>query len=646
MSGRSSDTMSNRPHPQHSPAPTTPVSALHGCFVGIDGSVGPTADPARRARCHAMVRALTRNLLEAGGGVVTLVGADDRVVDDDPDTAITFIWTMLEEVGAFLEGTPPLDPDRQVARVVLSPKSLTSRIPDHRHGLWERLRLSGHVALHALEESEYFGVSIRMRQCQLGDAQVIVSGGKGVVHLSTLYRAAGKPVVPIEVEVGSSRGDGPGGSAIYREALVYPERFVSVGAEDFRRILPQLSLDRDNSEPVAVARRALDLVACIRGLRQTVDEPSIVLPAPPPIFLDISAEVETALDWERFVEGARALLPGLVRTENETTAFARLRVGKFDRDLLIRAAEAGVFKEFVRAAGGRQLRELCADGECLYELLPEVKAPPSPRQQDVTNAVLRSHLRGTGVLVVTTTETEREALMGSLQPLPDTDAILRGSHGELTVRLGRLGRYRVAYVECAMGSLDRRGSALTVMDAISKFKPKTVLVVGLAFGASRSKLRFGDVLVADPIAPYELAKVTSSATTRGAPQLRAGATLTERFASRNDDWRYDRLTGSAKVHVGLVLSGEKVVDDFEFRESLKGDYATALGGEMEGTGAYAAASYKGVEVLLLKAVCDFADGHKNDRAQPFAARAAVSLVEHVLSKPDVLKHLRVAECPV
>lgn len=620
------------------------VSALRGCFVGIDGSASMTADPARRARCHAMVRALTRDLLEAGGGVVTLVGADDRGVEDDPDTAITFIWTMLEEVDTFLERTPSLSPDRLVARVVLSPKSPNARIPDHRRDLWERLRSSGHVVQHAIEETGYFGVRIRERQCELGDAQVIVSGGKGVVHLSALYRAAGKPVVPIEVEVGSSRSDGPGGSAIYREALVYPERFVSAGAEDLRRTLPQLSLERDDAASAAVARRALDLIARVRSLRPTVDEPSIVSLAQPPTFLKISAEVETALDWGRFVEEARVLLPGLVRTGDENAASARLRVGGFDRDVLIRAAEADMFKDFVRAAGGRHLRELCADEQCLYELLPEVKAPSAPRQRDVTDAELRLHLKGTHVLVVTTTPTEREALMASLQPLPGTDAILRGARGELTVRVGRLGRHRVAYVECAMGSLDRRGSALTVMDAVSKLKPKTVLVVGIAFGASRGKQRFGDVLVADAIAPYELAKVTSSATTPRAPQLRAGATLTERFATRSDDWRYARLTGDAKVHVGLVLSGEKVVDAVEFREALKRDHPTALGGEMEGAGAYSAASRKGVEVLLLKAVCDFADGHKNDRAQPFAARAAVSLAEHVLNKPDVLKHLGVVDC--
>lgn len=644
MSGRSSDTTPNRLHPRQAAAPSAQDSALRGCFVGIDGSASATADPARRAQCHALVRALTRDLLEAGGGVVTLVGADDRGVEDDPDTAVTFIWTMLEEVGAFLTRSPTLASDRVVARVVLSPKSPNSRIPDHRRELWERLWSSGHVTPHVIEETEYFGVRIRERQCQLGDAQVIVSGGKGVVHLSTLYRAAGKPVVPIAVDVGSSRGDGPGGGAIYREALVYPERFVYDGVEDLRRALPQLSLERDGAEPTVVARHTLALIARVHRSQPAAAEPLIVSPAPPPTVLTFSVETENALDWGRFIKEARALLPSLERTEVEGASSSRLRIARFDRDMLIRAAEADAFRDHIRAAGGRQLLELCADEECLYELLPVVATPAAPAQRDVSETELLSHLKGTRVLVVTTTPAERVALMASLRPLPGTDAILRGPRGELTVRAGRLGRHRVAYVECAMGSLDRRGSALTVMNAIFTLKPRTVLVVGLSFGANRSKLRFGDVLVADAIAPYELAKVTPSATTPRAPHLRAGATLTERFATRSDDWRYARLTGDARVHVGLVLSGEKVVDAVEFRDALKRDYPNALGGEMEGTGAYAAASRQGVEVLLLKAVCDFADGHKNDRAQPFAARAAVSFVEHVLSKPDVLKHLRVADC--
>lgn len=615
---------------------------LRGLFVSIDGSTHPTTDPARRARCHTMVRGLVHGVLAAGGGVTTLVSADPRAEPNDPDSAFTFIWTVLTAVDAYVAGFAPLALHRVVARVVLSPKTLAERLPDHHRATWERLVRAGCLELHYVDDAAYFGGSFRPVQARQGDALVIVSGGKGVVHLSSLFRSLDKPVIPIDVDAGSSLMDGPGGAAIYREALVYPERFVSVGVEHLRRALPTLSLQRDDAAPAVVVDQVRDLLVRL-GASGAGAPRAIVVPGPqpPPVSLAVTVQTDGPVAWPRFIDEARSLLPGALLEPGALPTSARFRLGSFSRDAVIRAAEARVFDDFARVAGGRAVQEITVDGECLYELLPPT-AFEHPVQTDVEEARLKKALHGVRVLLITTTATEREALLARLAPPSRTRTILRGALGELTVRVGRLGRHDVAYVECAMGSLDRRGSALAVMDAVAKLRLSAIVAVGIAFGVDRRKQRFGDVLVADPIAPYELAKVASGATTvRRAPQLRAGPTLVERFATRHDDWRLDRYTGPARVYAGLVLSGEKLVDAQHFRDALRADYPTAIGGEMEGTGLYAAASYKRVEVLLVKAICDFADGHKNDRAQPFAARAAVALVEHVFSKPDVLRHIGV-----
>ena len=61
---------------------------------------------------------------------------------------------------------------------------------------------------------------------------------------------------------------------------------------------------------------------------------------------------------------------------------------------------------------------------------------------------------------------------------------------------------------------------------------------------------------------------------------------------------------------------------------------------MEGHAAYAAAQLSGVETILVKAICDWADGDKNDHAQPFAMDMAVDACHHLLSKPHVLSSLK------
>jgi hypothetical protein len=56
-------------------------------------------------------------------------------------------------------------------------------------------------------------------------------------------------------------------------------------------------------------------------------------------------------------------------------------------------------------------------------------------------------------------------------------------------------------------------------------------------------------------------------------------------------------------------------------------------------GLCAAAIRDSVPCILVKAICDWADGKKNKKHQPLAAAAALSLVHHVLSQADVLNGL-------
>jgi hypothetical protein len=61
---------------------------------------------------------------------------------------------------------------------------------------------------------------------------------------------------------------------------------------------------------------------------------------------------------------------------------------------------------------------------------------------------------------------------------------------------------------------------------------------------------------------------------------------------------------------------------------------------MEAVGIYAACRRANIEWIVVKAICDWADGTKHKAYQGLAAAAAVSLVEHVLSKRNALDGLR------
>jgi hypothetical protein len=88
----------------------------------------------------------------------------------------------------------------------------------------------------------------------------------------------------------------------------------------------------------------------------------------------------------------------------------------------------------------------------------------------------------------------------------------------------------------------------------------------------------------------------------------------------------DLLWEGPKVHFGVVLSGEKLIDNLAFRDELLRLEPEAIGGEMEGAGLY-------VDWVLIKGICDWADGNKKlekELRQQTAASSAANFVLHSL----------------
>lgn len=277
-----------------------------------------------------------------------------------------------------------------------------------------------------------------------------------------------------------------------------------------------------------------------------------------------------------------------------------------------------------------------AGDEFLFEALPSIEAPKVVRR-DAGHDEVRALLARAQLLVETATNTETAAVHAAMTPLPGENALVVGSLGFSTYTIGLLGNYAVAHLQSDMGSESPNAAMPATIRAINEVQPKLVLLIGIAFGLQRSKQRLGDVLVAQHVKSYEMVKLKPDAIEERGETLRADAMIVERIHAHGRTWQFPRADGShVAFQVGLVVSGAKLVNNREFRDELARRFPIALGGEMEGVGAYAAAFGERVPVLLAKGICDWADGTKNDRAQAFAAAAAVDLIRHVLGKPDSL----------
>src|SRR5690606_16221697 len=111
------------------------------------------------------------------------------------------------------------------------------------------------------------------------------------------------------------------------------------------------------------------------------------------------------------------------------------------------------------------------------------------------------------------------------------------------------------------------------------------------------KQRIGTVLVSRQLQGYELERIGTSSSgkvelvPRG-DRVTASTRMVDRLHHANESWSVH------PVDFGLVLSGEKLVDNADFLESLMQRFPEAIGGEMEGQGLYAEAKDQAEWILV------------------------------------------------
>ncbi len=197
--------------------------------------------------------------------------------------------------------------------------------------------------------------------------------------------------------------------------------------------------------------------------------------------------------------------------------------------------------------------------------------------------------------------------------------------------LGTIGGARTFMVQSEMGMGGPAGATIVTYEGIKALSPSAVIMVGIAFGLMPEKQHLGDILVSRQLSGYELQKIEQGANgeeiikPRG-DRVQSSPRLLSRLRASNLNWQ------GPKVHFGAILSGNTLANHKNFRNRLLSIEPEAIGGEMEGTGVYSAAHRTKVDWILIKAICDWADGQKDDAYQQQAAENAVRFILHVLQQ--------------
>ncbi len=230
------------------------------------------------------------------------------------------------------------------------------------------------------------------------------------------------------------------------------------------------------------------------------------------------------------------------------------------------------------------------------------------------------------ILIATVTKVEARAILETFSQASGKESARQIIGDKTYYDLGVHGGVPVFMVQSEMGAATPGGALLTIRKAIQELCPQAVIMCGIAFGLHQDGQRLGDILIAKQIQSYEFRKMDylRGQIVRG-DRVTASERLLDRFRSGDNHWQEE-----AQTHFGLVLSGEKLVNDPGFKNSLLKEEPEAIGGEMEGAGLYAAAREAKVDWILVKAICDWADGYKSDDPQSLAAHNAAQFVLHVL----------------
>ena len=219
-------------------------------------------------------------------------------------------------------------------------------------------------------------------------------------------------------------------------------------------------------------------------------------------------------------------------------------------------------------------------------------------------------------LLVTALDEERDAVLRHLPMTrcPPSDADVRIYYRGTLATPGC--DYQLALV--SLLGMGRVEAATATSDAIRRWQPACVILVGIAGGVAGRNVHLGDILVSEQVVDYELQKKRDSGdefrwtSHRADPRLlgAAHALARETWVRTLSELRL--VAGEPTQHVGPIATGDKVVASDGFLSQLRSYHPGLIGVEME-SGGVAAAAFQAADspgFLMVKAVSDLADADK------------------------------------
>ncbi len=228
------------------------------------------------------------------------------------------------------------------------------------------------------------------------------------------------------------------------------------------------------------------------------------------------------------------------------------------------------------------------------------------------------------LVLVTVNEHETKAIHDAFQAATGNPGTPETHEGRLYRNLGVLNSTTVFYALSEMGSGSLGAMHQPVDKAIRALDPGAVIAVGIAFGVDEDKQSIGDILLSKQLRPYDLQRAGKEIILRDDKPH-----ATPRLINYFESFAQARWVG-AKIRPGVILTGARLIDDINYWDQLLKLEGEAVGGEMEGAGLYVASHEHKVDWIVIKAICDWADGNKKQNKAARQKKASKNVSEFLV----------------
>jgi purine-nucleoside phosphorylase len=218
-------------------------------------------------------------------------------------------------------------------------------------------------------------------------------------------------------------------------------------------------------------------------------------------------------------------------------------------------------------------------------------------------------------LIVTATDLEDRILQQVLDEKGFSQPVVVNDERFSYIERFRADVGRIFHLRTSAGSGGASGAFIMGKNAIDRLNPKYVISVGICFGLQEKKQNLGDVVVSEMIHDYEKQRVSKErpedrgATRESAPQLLSRARANQVLWTKSN------------LHIGTIVSGEKLVDDEDFRASLLHLQPNPIAGDMEAWGLSAVCHETQKQFIMVKGICDWGMKKESDYQETPARNA-------------------------